>query len=453
MNKKRYILTTAQANVRPHKQFLEGLEHYAKIHDAEMLVLPTFGMNASERDMHTQLRDYTQPERDVVFNDSIKYEPRYIRPQAIDPTAGLNHIVGQGKSIIFAHPQIRVRFIPDGDLNKHPKALVTTGAVTLPNYSDKDDNYAERRRLGRIAKDHHQYGALLLEMVGSKRYHFRHLEADTTGKFVDLGLGYNGTQDTYDSQLEAMVLGDVHNGRQDPIVQDATDRMITEYRPKRIVVHDFVDMLSINPHDSKELIYSQIREKVDKGNTSLEKELREAHSELLRLHELSNGANMYLVPCNHHEFLNRWLDEGKFVMDASNARLGFKIAEAYSRGKDPTEFGIKHVGGKLPSNIRFLNYDQKLQVRGWELSNHGHKGPSGGYGSMRSKEYMYGKSITGHCHSHERYHHTHTVGVMQPRNVHYMKGSPSKWTNTHALLWDNGKPQYLNIIDGKYKLQ
>lgn len=451
MKKGKYILTTAQANVRPHKNFRQGLEHIADNTKRELIVLPTFGMNASERSLHPYIKELSVAEKDIHFNDSIKFEPRFVRPQAIDPSSGLNHIVRQGKSIVFAHPQIRVRFIPDGDLTKYPKALITTGAMTMPNYSDKDEHHAERQRLGRIARDHHQYGALLLDVTSKNKYHFRHLEADSQGRFVDLGLKYDGTNEPTDSVLEAMVLGDVHNGRQDPVVQEATDRMIQEYKPKRLILHDFVDHLAINPHDSKELIYSQIREKVDKGHTNLERELQEAHDELLRLHELSDGADMYLVPCNHHDFLNRWLDEGKFVMDASNARLGFKLAEAYANGKDPTETGIKMVGGKLPKNIKFLNYDQSLKVRGWDLSNHGHKGPSGGYGSIKSREYMYGKSISGHSHSYERFHATNVVGVMQPRNVHYMKGSPSKWTNTHALLWDNGKPQFLNIIDGKYR--
>jgi hypothetical protein len=150
--------------------------------------------------------------------------------------------------------------------------------------------------------------------------------------------------------------------------------------------------------------------------------------------------------------LNRWLDEGRFVKNPSNAKLGFYLAQEYAHGRDPVEAGIEKCFGKLPNNVVFLDRDASLRVQGYELAKHGDKGGSGGRGSIAEKEYLYGKSITGHVHGSERRHNTHTVGTMQRKQAHYMKGSPSRWTATNDLLWSNGTVQALNIINGRYMI-
>ena len=54
------------------------------------------------------------------------------------------------------------------------------------------DQSAERRRLGNIAKRDHVYGGLIVEVEGAEIFHMRHIRADTDGKFVDLGVKYDG---------------------------------------------------------------------------------------------------------------------------------------------------------------------------------------------------------------------------------------------------------------------
>jgi hypothetical protein len=269
---------------------------------------------------------------------------------------------------------------------------------------------------------------------------------------VDLGLRYNGDGSTTESRLEAMVLGDYHNGKTDPVVRAATHEMIREYKPGVLVLHDFFDGHSISHHIDKDLISQQILQRLDINHYSLEGEFQEAYAELILLHELNDGKPIVLVPSNHPEFVNRWLDEGRFVKEPHNARMGFKLAD-YMAKKDynnPVEAGIRMMG-KLPRNIRFLRRDEDYKIRGYQLAAHGDKGPDGGRGTMTSKENDFGKSITGHVHNAQILRNTITLGTMLPLNMFYMRGQPSGWTHSHAFIYDTGKAQLVSIIQGRWQ--
>ena len=447
--KQRYIITTAQSHARLNETFYYGLKHYAKQTNGQLLFLPTFGESASERNNFPYLKGETFVDDRIILNDSLEIQIRRIRPQMMDPLTGLNYIVKNGRSVIFESPQIRYRSIASDNM-KYAKFLITTGAVTIPNYATKDDSAAERQRLGLIAKDNHMYGAVIVDIVSPTLYHFRHVQANGEGTFVDLGTSYTGNK-TAKSKLEALVIGDWHNGYVDPKNKAATFDMIARFKPKNVILHDFFNGHSVCHHMDDELIYSLIREGVDKRNLNLGRELTQAGTALAEIAAQTKGT-VYLAASNHHEFLNRWLDEGRFVKNPTNAKLGFQLAQDYANGLDPVKTGIERCFGELPANIVFLDRDASLKVRGHELAKHGDKGGSGGRGSIKEKEYLYGKSITGHVHGAERYHNTHTVGTMQRKQAHYMKGSPSRWTATNDLLWDNGTVQALNIINGEYML-
>jgi len=455
MKRKKYTLTTAQANARPHKGFKDTLDFFNETTNSEMQYCPTIGMNSSEKDtlMHFNLNNGEFLYDNKSYNDNIKYEPRYVRPQAIDPVSGLAHIVGQGKSVIIGHPQIRVKHFASDEAHKYPRAVISTGAITVPNYSDKDTRYAERRRLGRIAKDHHTYGAMLLGISGSKRFHFRHVRADSKGRFVDLGTLYEGNKDPQTVDTKCLIVPDYHNGANEQHVVDAVKGMVDEYAPLNIVLHDFLNMHSVNPHGDHELIYQRMIHTHDVGNHNLERELEEGYNELVELSEMAPQATIYVVDCNHHRFLNRWLDEGKFVKDVGNARLGFKLATAYASGKNPVLEGLRHVGGKIPKNIKFTKSSQSVRIGGIEVNKHGDQGIFNKRASIKQMEQIHRKIIYGHCHTGEQYHDIYSVGTMTPRYPFYGKGAPSNSTHTVGMIdWLN-KPQFVNIMDGKYKLR
>ena len=215
----------------------------------------------------------------------------------------------QRKTQIVASPKQFQRPIPHS-VKKHPKFLVTTGALTNPNYANGDDNSAERRRLGSIALRDHTLGGLVVEVADTDTFYMRHITSNGTGSFIDMGKKYDGKEST-EAKSEELELGDYHCGRTDPEVLLATYRMIKDMKPKRVVLHDFFDGHSVSHHVDKELITQGILQQQDLGHTSLEQELKQCFDELSILSGMTD--EVVVVMSNHHEFLWRWLNEGRFA--------------------------------------------------------------------------------------------------------------------------------------------
>lgn len=449
MESSKHLITSIQAEAKPNQKLLESMETYVAETAGRLVLLPMIGRDASEdwRSLHPVFDDYDVEYDTRVLNDRIQIGQFHIKPQAIDPTTGLQRFAQRGRTQIIASPKQFQKPIPHS-VKKHPKFLVTTGALTNPNYANGDDNSAERRRLGSIALRDHTFGGLVVEVEDSQTYYMRHITSNGTGSFIDLGKKYSGSEIT-EAKTEALVLGDYHCGRTDPEVLEATYRMIEDMKPKRIILHDYFDGHSVSHHVDKQFITQGIIQQEDLGHDSLEQELQQCYDELVKLSDMTE--QVVVVMSNHHEFLSRWLDEGRFMQSKKNARFGFKLASymAEKDENDPVEHGIKMMG-KLPRNIKFLKRTDDYKVRGYQLGAHGDKGVGFGYGSMKSKEEDYGQSISGHVHKSQTQRRTHTVGTMLPLDMYYMRGSPSAWSNSHAVIYDNGAVQHLILNKGEY---
>jgi hypothetical protein len=448
---KKYVITSAQANAKPNTKFLKTLEHYVSAHDAELVVLPMIGNSAREDSIpdnfHPAIKELQMEYGSRKLNRNIEIAQFHVRPYQVDPITGLSRFAQRGRSLVFASPKQRWRHIAHSN-TKLPKALITTGALTEPNYATGHDVSAERRRLGNIATRDHEFGAIVVDVLNGNKYHWRNLSAQVNGKFNDLGIEYHGSSQK-ESRPLAMVCGDWHAGKTDQKVRRATLQMMRDLSPERVVLHDFFDGHSVSHHMAKRIIGEMVREGADIGHLSLEDELRHCGRELQAITRASSGAGVYVVRSNHLEFLDRYLDEMRFAKDPHNARVALKLAVAYMDGLNPVEEGIRQVIG-IPDDVTFLDRDQDLKVDGYQLGSHGDKGPGGGRGSIRSKENDYGKSITGHVHKSEKLRNTLTVGTMLPYDTEYIKGSPCAWTHSHAFVYPTGV-QMLNIINGKYK--
>lgn len=433
------------------------MEAYARDNHSEIIILPAGGREAKE-DLNTLVPffdDYHVEKGILRLNDNIKIEQFNVRPQQIDPITGLSRFAQRETTIVFASPKQRMAPVPHSN-HKHPKFLVTTGACTYPRYATSMDMSSERRRLGKIALRDHIYGALVVEVVDKEIFHMRHLRANTDGEFVDFGTRYNGRHKTH-SNLEALIAGDFHNDapNTDKLALQALYDLILETRPKRLVLHDFFDGHSVSHWVDKKYIEQKLIQQMDNEGHKLRLELQRGYDVLMHLNDLMEGRPIFVVYSNHNEFLNRYLNEGRFMKDPVNARLGFELA-GYMAKQDynnPTEAGIKMMG-KVPRSIKFLRIDADLKVRGYQLGSHGDKGYGGldGYGSMSSKENDFGKSITGHVHRAQILRNTYTVGTTAlPLTPYYMRGYPTAQSHAHGLLWDTGTVQLVNVIDGKYR--
>lgn len=269
---KTYIITSAQALARPNNEFLGSLENCVEKLEGELIVLPMIGNSAKPkqdydfRNFCSRIKEYGLQYLKKDFNNNIGIEQFNVRPYQIDPITGLQRFAQREKSLIFASPKQRWAYIPHSN-SKMPKALITPGSATRPNYATSKDVSAERRRLGGIARRDHEYGAIIVEVMGDNKYHWRNIISQVDGKFNDLGTEYDG-KETKSVKPLAMVCGDWHTGYTDKKVRKATLRMIEEFKPDKLILHDFFNGHSVSHHMQRQLIYQMIREGADKNHLS-----------------------------------------------------------------------------------------------------------------------------------------------------------------------------------------
>ena len=439
MDKKRVIITSAQYNAKVNKEFLASLESYAKYNDAEIIILPMKGRSVMEDELSDKLQNYKIISKDLKLNNKIRISDYQILPQQIDPITGLARFTQSDVSTIFAAPKIRLKVIPNSN-NKLPKVLMTTGAVTHPNY--------RKNRIGKIAEKDHTYGAVIVELESATKYHFRHLTSLKNGVFYDLGTKYSGKRKPVFKRPEAMVLGDWHTGDTNDIVREETFKMLEAYKPHAIVLHDIFNGTSINHHDEHNAIsLAKHSKELDLGE-----ELKQVAKELKYFcNRVGNGTDVYISKSNHDEWLMRYLQEARFMKDPQNTLIGAKLLVEAIDGYDPLREGIA-MFYQLPPNLHFLTRDNDLKVRGWQLANHGDLGASGARGGIRSHEYASGKSILAHSHTPQIFRNVYIVGTSTNLKLDYNRGY-SSWMNTHCFLYDNGRPQLVNILNGKHKMK
>jgi len=439
---KKYIITTAQREASLNNEFLDTLERYKSFINAEkIIVLPTDGASVDDEDINEYFytsSHYEVTTNNVRLNKNIQISNYAIKPQQIDPVTGLARFAQDDSSTIFASTKQRMKVIPNSNIDL-PKVIMTTGACTHPRYRDN--------RIGRIAAKDHIYGAIVVEVEGNKWYHYRQIQAQKNGIFYDLGTKFDGKKKPYLKRPEALVLGDLHVGDTNPKVLEETYAMIKDYKPKRVILHDVFNNHSISHHEDGKIIDKYKR--TQSHTLLLEKELKGLAEQLYDFAHKYPKTEFVVVKSNHDEGLERYLNEARFTKEPQNALIGSKLLTACLEGYDPLEYGVNEMI-PMPKNITFLQADSDYKVRGWQLANHGHLGANGARGSIRSIEWANGKSITAHSHTPEIFRNVYKVGTSTNLKLSYNRGY-SSWLNTHGFLYDNGRVQLVNIVNGKHR--
>lgn len=468
-----YVITSAQAmqseehakiygkdssKGAPNIKLIEGLEKLCGEGDGELLILSMSGMNLSETELHPYFNNkkvlYSMKEKECQLNQNIKLSGMIEPPQNMDIPNTRDRFVQKDQSVIMAHSKQRLRCVPTGN-KKLPKIIATTGCCTIPNYNINRKNATGNRRADIALRDH-TYGAIIVEVVNATHYNLRHIPAQGNGKFVDMGIKFDGNKKPQKIRVEALVLGDLHVGETDEKTMKANYEMIDFFKPKRLFIHDLADSYSINPHEKEDCVIQAIKSRL--GMLDLDKELEGYYHVLLNLGKaMGKRSEILIVPSNHDNFIYRYIADGNFPKDPINAEVGsYLFNKVLTKSKRPedamdliVEEGIKKIG-KIPSNVHFLKFRDEYKVWGYELANHGHLGHSGGKGSTKAQELMYGKSITGHTHSPEILRDTIVVGTSSKLDLGYTLGG-SKWMAANAVLYEGGLVQLLPIINGKWK--
>jgi len=471
---KRYVITSAQASYQEkyntrteeydyiqrgdvaalNQPLMKNIEHYCKDHGAELVILTMNGKDASEKIFHETIEDRPELFHGTrKLNNNVQISDMVVPPQNVDPSTGRLRFAQRDTTLVYAHPKQRLRAVPASN-SKLPKLLVTTGAVTHPNYNTENHR-------GDVAFRDHTYGAVVVEVIDSEHYNIRHIRARRNGTLVDMGQRYAGKKPTK-AKTEALVLGDLHIGDQEEKTMLANYEMIDFFQPQRLILHDLFNGHSINHHEQTNVVKS-IRD-FESGRLDLEEELQQDYEELVGLAQMMGKKDVYIVSSNHHAFLPRYINEQDWKKsDKWNARIAAQLFEDGIGLEIPEEqiddasflleAGLKRFG-KIPLNVHFLKLNDDLKVWGYQLASHGHKGNAGSRrGTAKSREIAHGQSITAHTHSPEVFRDTFIVGTSTKLDLPYTHGSASAWLPANAVLYEGGIVQLLPIINGKWKVK
>jgi hypothetical protein len=456
-NRRRYIITTAVGDCQADENFIESLRNFSKKMDAQIVIMPCeSSTNSFENKTATFDHVFNSPEfmfvtEDVKLNDNISLCSIQVSAKQIKPITGLSRIGNREGSYVFASPKQFLEYIPSGNSRTKNYSIMTPGACTKPNYFSQ---VFVSKRLSYIAEHDHKIGAVIVELIDDKMFHFRQVQAAEDGSFIDLGTQYNPDGTTESVEMH-VIMGDLHGVNCDVEAITAFTDQFKKFDIGSIFLHDIFDGISISHHVHT---IAEKQSRVFEGLHDLEQELLETYYLVDDIDRALEPKNLYVVKSNHDEFLTRYLQEGRYVDDPQNHYLSLRIAPALFEDRDVLQsaFGVVLSGENpddwiVPEHWEFLGRDASLRIGGVELASHGDKGMNGAKPSLASLEKIFGDCVIGHNHTAAIQRSVFRTGTMSKLNMKYNVG-PSSWTPTNCLLYGNGQRQLVNFIGGSYYL-
>lgn len=436
---RKYVITCAVSNAPVDIEFLDCLRNYCSYNDAELRVALIKHRNTADVFWDERITEYVFSEKLRLNSNIVVYGDVNISPAASVPLSGFDSFGGD-LSTIIPHPKIQLKSIPTPH-NKLPKLLLTTGAITKPNYPSS--------KTGQKAAFHHSLSALIVEVKDDRIFHQRYLHYKD-GSFYDLDKQYFSDR-VLDSTVEALVLGDVHVGFTDDQVMEGTltnqDSLVRVTKPGNIVYHDILDHYAANHHHRGDPFLA-IQKHQQKTN-NVRDELMSVVGFIEQVNEI-HPCNHVLVGSNHNDALTRWVKESDWKTDPVNAETYLETALGMIR-ESVSAFGywIKKI---LPESIKYrlLDRDESFCIKGVELGFHGDQGANGSRGSVAQYSRSGSKYVIGHSHAPQIFENVYQVGTSTRLKLEYNHGL-SGWLNSHCLVYPNGKRTLIHMINGNYR--
>lgn len=456
-----FVVTCAQNGTPRHKGFYAALEQYCEHRSAELLVIPTRYRNPTSRFSSSQenadvwdvpaghlLNTRFKLNRNIEVLGDIKTQPT-----ASQPLTGFEGITA-GESAILGHTKLQLRTVP-APQGRLPKILSTTGACTVPNYTDS--------KAGKLGEFHHTLGAAVVEVRGPV-FHLRQLNAEKSGSFFDLetlyGADFANGKPWTDPSIRPLSIthGDTHVRAVDPSVDRAQTELVKALRPRTRVWHDLCDGYAFNHHLVKNP-FAPIERAALKAS-SVKDEVLASFAFLIE--RTPPDTMSVIVPSNHNDFLQRWLEASDWRQIGPQDRE-FYLETALALARQAAK-GDGHQAERLNAyiywakkyfadrkDVKVLEYDESWMLGSIEHGMHGHHGPNGSRGTVRNLRRIGVKSNTGHSHSPEIDEGAFRSGTSSVLRMGYNIG-PSSWLNSDILTYANSKRTLINYINGEWRL-
>lgn len=429
-----------------------SIRNYCRRTKTELVILP---MRAHVQPLHLQPQHYDPILKQYLknfateynFNEHLKALDTQLNPQQVNPLTGLQGLQGKKSSywkkyktsIIFAHSKQDMEVLATGN-DTHPRLIHSTGCITKASYLNN--------RIGKLAKDTHIIGGLIVEIDGPV-FHLTQIRiVSPDGSFANLDTRYFPDGKIQKERAELLRTGDLHLGREDPELIEATKEMIKVFKPKRITFDDMFDGSSISHHlEGKHFTKSMIRggKKGDHFST-LENELKYCKTKFEEIvKDIDKYCELIVVQSNHHDHMNQYLDEGRYLKDTVNYGFAHRCIVQMLDGQNPFQ---EYIDPKL--NCTWLTVNDDYFVQGVNVGVHGHIGLNGSRGSKQLFSKVYQNVITAHTHTPSIFKDVFTVGHLSHKRHGYNQGA-STWLACNAVIYKYGQKQLRIIIDGKWR--
>ena len=441
-NCKRFVITSAVEGSPTHKEFKKSIETYCKENDAKLLIMPS---GKSLENMDPELAGEHWILQDTKLNSNFWLCSMKIPPKSAQPTDKLKRIGQRDGSLIAASPKQFLQFVAVGN-EKLAHAVMSTGAITLPNYSSRTGTSCTDY----IATHDHVMGAVIVEIVDDSSYHFRQIQASEDGSFYSIGRKYS-PKGSKKSAPKAMLWGDLHSGEVDPDAKRANFEIMKETGVDTVYLGDAFGGISINHHEEHDKLKRAIL--ASQNRLNLGDEIEELCNEINEITSKPNVKKVVIVDSNHHDFLSKhYLAEGKYIDEPHNYFLAHELVGAMGKGWNPLQYACEKIFGlKNAEMVQWLKIDEDSQVAGVQMGAHGHKGANGSKGSKRTLEEAYGRALHGHTHSPYLYRGIGCVGTTSILRPGFNVG-PSGWVHCSGNVYENGAIELINSFSGKWRL-
>lgn len=464
----KYIFTCAQSNTYVNKEVWENIKAIAQFYGAQICV-STFTYDLASYRAASVKRGKAKEKSEVwydpeiipyILDENVRVAPGLtwcgelnILPTAVRPLSGFESYTGRDSGI-FPHAKISMVSIPSAKFEP-TKFNYTTGTVTKRNYIAKTAGFK--------ANFHHAYGGLLVEVDIHGDWFCRQLNADKENTIYDLTNKFENGKVIKNQRVEAINWGDIHVGTVNDDMFNlcwGVGGILEKLQPKYQFMHDVLDFRARNHHDIKN--HHKRYERFSMGEDSVAGEIREVMRFLTKAHR-EGLTKTVIVDSNHDNAFEKWLREADYRNDPANAEyfLEAQLAKYRSISSNDKDFNlIKWAVSKLNTitahTLRFLKPDESFIIcrkssgSGIECGMHGHHGPNGSRGSLRSFAKMGRKCNVGHTHSVGIENGAYCAGVTGDLDQGYNVG-PSSWSHGHIVTYANGKRAIINVWRNKWK--
>lgn len=457
-----YIITSHQNDTKINTKFLNALLMLKLDLKATLIVIPTYYQTRStmgrlEPKWSDELMQYYRSQPFKLTKNLEVCAGLPINATAVNPLSGLHAVTGTSSSII-PHPQIRWEYVPTPP-DEISKVLMTTGSISQKNYT--------RTKAGALGAYRHENSALVIYTENDMFWPFI-VNADNTGGFYHLEHYYDADGVYTHEDGYALTMGDLHCEYMDPGVEEATwtgkNALVKKLPITKQIWHDVIDFTSAHSHHNKRnLIYKHALNKAGRGSAKWSLDTTaEKVSKLIK--ESPKTDKFYIVSSNHHDHLNRFLNEiAPKDLDGDDLQLWVDLMSNVLREVKVDRMGVLHganilklyLSQTLPKEL-FNKLDwtangyKKLMIYGIDHGQHGHVGPNGGPANRNA--YAASTHLNNICHSHSP---GITFGTYQGGTNSYLQRgyNPgySSWMHVDILTYPNGKRTPISIIDKRWR--